>query len=383
MIERDSRPVDPLPMSVSIMLPLDLVCVLSLLHRGVPDSHLDPWMIETRARLSPELRENLDLLHGFSGQYLYYVEEPAIRFRPFDPDRSGATMETFVAFLLTLPAAEYLNMAADALRRVYDDLGLTAPDIDSHDPKSWRAALEPALTTATMDETLALLAQPTILKRRTIDLFTGVWEEAYRSDFEANLPALREAVRLGKSALGRDFVDTFTILTGHRPSASLLHWIPEVERVMFCPNAHLGANGSMILYPPDLIVDFGAPEFLIRSSHGAPPPPDAPTGGELPEGALLDIARALADPNRLRILSLLADGERYAQEIVAHLGVAQSAVSRHLSQLQRAGIVDVTPRRGSKYYSINVESLDALAMTFQNRGDTVRDRQRRRSDESG
>jgi ArsR family transcriptional regulator len=56
----------------------------------------------------------------------------------------------------------------------------------------------------------------------------------------------------------------------------------------------------------------------------------------LSEAALLELARAMADPTRLRILRFLADGERYAQEIVGHLGIAQSAVSRHLSQMERA-----------------------------------------------
>ena len=41
------------------------------------------------------------------------------------------------------------------------------------------------------------------------------------------------------------------------------------------------------------------------------------------------------------MLDLLIEGELYAQEIVGRLGVAQSAVSRHLSQLERAGLVAV------------------------------------------
>ena len=40
-------------------------------------------------------------------------------------------------------------------------------------------------------------------------------------------------------------------------------------------------------------------------------------------------------------------GELYAQEIVGRLGIAQSAVSRHLGQLERAGLIQVEPRRGT------------------------------------
>ncbi len=97
----------------------------------------------------------------------------------------------------------------------------------------------------------------------------------------------------------------------------------------------------------------------------------------MPAGAsveLLDAARALADPTRLRMLDLLLEGELYAQEIVGRLGVAQSAVSRHLSQLERAGIVTVEARRGSKYYAVNPTRLEAIAAALIERGARARER---------
>ena len=71
--------------------------------------------------------------------------------------------------------------------------------------------------------------------------------------------------------------------------------------------------------------------------------------------------RALGDQNRLHILELLAEGELYAQEIVGRLGIAQSAVSRHLSLLERAGLVKVRPRGGMKYYAVDETRLRAVA----------------------
>jgi DNA-binding transcriptional ArsR family regulator len=69
---------------------------------------------------------------------------------------------------------------------------------------------------------------------------------------------------------------------------------------------------------------------------------------------------------------LLLEGELYAQEIVARLGVAQSAASRHLSQLERAGIVTVAARRGSKYYAVSADRLEALASALTERGSRAR-----------
>ena len=152
----------------------------------------------------------------------------------------------------------------------------------------------------------------------------------------------------------------------------------DVEQVAFCPVYHLGSFVSYVLYPPALVVFFGAPELLARSRsrNGAvnghrPAEPNESTGsmsGTVETEELLDGLRALGDPNRLRIVDLLAGRELYAQEIVGRLGIAQSAVSRHLSVLERAGIVAVHPRGGSKYYAVECGRLDALADALRTRG---------------
>jgi DNA-binding transcriptional ArsR family regulator len=83
---------------------------------------------------------------------------------------------------------------------------------------------------------------------------------------------------------------------------------------------------------------------------------------------LLEALRALGDPNRLRVIDLLAGGELYAQEIVGRLGIAQSAVSRHLSLLERSGLVRVRPRGGKRYYAVDCVRLDAIADAMRCRG---------------
>ncbi len=71
--------------------------------------------------------------------------------------------------------------------------------------------------------------------------------------------------------------------------------------------------------------------------------------------------KAIADPTRLRILSMLREREHYAQEIVGKLGISQSAVSRHLSTLEAAQIVSVRPDQGMKYYALDNEHIRTLA----------------------
>ncbi len=359
-----------------LSLPLDLVCVLSLLHRAVPESHFDPWLVEARASLSDTLRDQLDLLHGFSGRLLYYMEEPAIAFRPLDPDRIDASFETFIAFLLTLPADAYLAMVERATAHVHQDLGLPMPDLGTREREDWRRALEPCLTTAHMDEVLALIAQPAKLKRMTIDVFVGVWDEAYGKEYEESLPVLQEAARLGQRDAARDFRSAVTILTGQKPPGILLRRLHEFRRIVFCPSDYVGSDFSYIISGTDLVIDFGAPEYLVRASAGSQVAEAPSAGGPLSEGFLLEVFRALADPTRLRILTFLTGGERYAQEIVSHVAIAQSAVSRHLSQMERSGLITASPRRGQKFYAVNPDLLDAVAQTITSRAEAVRESRR-------
>jgi DNA-binding transcriptional ArsR family regulator len=358
-----------------VSLPLDLVSVLSLLHRATPDSGLDPWLVEARGRLPDAVREELDLLHGFSGRLLYFPEEPVMRFEPLRADRREAGFDDLLTFMNALPDAEFLAMTAHALERVYYDRELRwRPPTDE---AGWARALGLALTTARLDDVMPLIANPAELKRRTIALFVGVWDSVYRETRETELPLLREAARQEARFADRGFEETYAALTGQRVPEVLQRPPPTIRRIAFCPSAHLGAFVSYIAYAPDLIVYFAAPPFLARCQERETSIPLVATAdGSLPGQAsdLLEATRALADPTRLRMLDVLLDGELYAQEIVARLGVAQSAASRHLAQLERAGLLTVEARRGSKYYAVNPERLDAVAAALMARGTKARAR---------
>ena len=357
-----------------VSLPLDMVSVLSLLYRAVPGSDLDPWLIEARERLPEPVRASLDQLHGFSGRLLYFPEEPVMRFEPLRPDRVNASFDDLITFMESVPADEYRTMAAHALERVHADLELRwRPPSDD---ESWTRSLGPALTTTPMSDAMALVSDPLELKRRTIALYEGVWNSVYEDARDAELPTLRDAARRGAAFSDRGFAEAYASLTGQRVPNVLDSPPPAITRVAFCPSAHLGGFVSYIAYVPDLIVFFAAPQLIERclQRDASPAQTNEPelmaVGGQ---ADLLDAARALADPTRLRMLDLLLEGELYAQEIVGRLGVAQSAVSRHLSQLERAQLVTVQARRGSKYYAVNPETFDAIASALIERGARARE----------
>ena len=76
--------------------------------------------------------------------------------------------------------------------------------------------------------------------------------------------------------------------------------------------------------------------------------------------ALARLFRVLGDPTRLRIVNLLADGERTVTEIVAAVGGLQPRVSTHLACLRHCRIVEAERRGREVTYRLAVDGLDAL-----------------------
>ena len=71
--------------------------------------------------------------------------------------------------------------------------------------------------------------------------------------------------------------------------------------------------------------------------------------------------RGLADPARLAIVRRLALGEQRVVDLTAHLGLAQSTVSGHLSCLRDCGLVAARAEgRASHYALARPELLDLL-----------------------
>lgn len=85
--------------------------------------------------------------------------------------------------------------------------------------------------------------------------------------------------------------------------------------------------------------------------------------GEAAAAPLADGFAALADPVRLRLVSLLAttpDGAACVCNLIAPLGKSQSTVSHHLKVLADAGIVRGDKQGRMTSYRLVEERLDAL-----------------------
>ncbi|MGZ4166525.1 MAG: ArsR/SmtB family transcription factor [Solirubrobacteraceae bacterium] len=73
-----------------------------------------------------------------------------------------------------------------------------------------------------------------------------------------------------------------------------------------------------------------------------------------------DAFNAVAEPQRRRILDLLADGERAVNELVATLGLTQPQVSKHLRVLREVGAVQVRDDGRRRLYRLNGAALKPI-----------------------
>ncbi len=76
---------------------------------------------------------------------------------------------------------------------------------------------------------------------------------------------------------------------------------------------------------------------------------------------MVNITKALADGNRLRILMALRDGELCVCQIVAMLGLAPSTVSKHVYLLRQAGLVEARKDGRWVYYRLAEAGADKAA----------------------
>lgn len=76
------------------------------------------------------------------------------------------------------------------------------------------------------------------------------------------------------------------------------------------------------------------------------------------------VFKALGDPTRVRLLSLIAagrDGEACICDLTDPVGLSQGTVSHHMKLLAEAGLVTREQRGKWAYFSLNGAAMDAAA----------------------
>jgi DNA-binding transcriptional ArsR family regulator len=77
-----------------------------------------------------------------------------------------------------------------------------------------------------------------------------------------------------------------------------------------------------------------------------------------------DFLKSLAHPSRLAILEYLKKNEASVSEMVASLGIEQSGLSKHLSILKQAGILNSRQEKATVFYSIRDKDVFTVLRTI-------------------
>ena len=72
--------------------------------------------------------------------------------------------------------------------------------------------------------------------------------------------------------------------------------------------------------------------------------------------------KALADPTRREILNLLKRGKLSAGEITEHFDITAAAISRHLSVLKEADLIEDAREGKYIFYELNASVLEEIML---------------------
>jgi ArsR family transcriptional regulator len=85
-----------------------------------------------------------------------------------------------------------------------------------------------------------------------------------------------------------------------------------------------------------------------------------------------DLIRVLADPLRLRIVTLLAKETLCTTHLVEETGARQTNLSNHLRVLREAGVVETEPCGRYTYYKLRPDVIAQLAGQFADLAESAR-----------
>ncbi|MDP4002688.1 helix-turn-helix transcriptional regulator [Methylobacterium sp. NEAU K] len=90
----------------------------------------------------------------------------------------------------------------------------------------------------------------------------------------------------------------------------------------------------------------------------------APGTDEVTATGVADLLKVVANPNRLRILYLLTQGECSVSEIEQRLGIRQPTLSQQLGELRNAQVVATRREHKVVFYSLTDPRMRALLDAF-------------------
>ena len=328
---------------------------LFLLSMSEELSGLNDWVIRTVDQLSPDLRRrNAVVTVG-----LHYA---------IIPDRSWSSFPAYLEHLTAVDPVELRDKVLRTYTRIPREKGLNHVLLEEEavkldvgawldSPTAFLASLkerfdESHINAEIETEAYSYLTDPPAMHSLIVDHLSYMWDEYLSTEWRRTEPMLMDAVRAFRET---DFsqmtkLEAARFITGHGLEDE--SWQAMLERAgqaIFVPSPHVGPYRGKYQAKDVLWVLFGA---RLPSASGM-------QAHELSRAGIIVRLSALTDDTRLQILRMVGDaGELRSQDIIDRLGISQSAVSRHLTQLTATGYLSERRCDGSKCYRLSPARIE-------------------------
>ena len=319
-------------------------------------SGLGEWVMSTAEAMTPEERRQHELvILGF--------------FHAILPAESWSSFPAYVDHLATSNPSDLRDRMLAVYARIPPKVagsdcsghGNDSPGVDLaevlKDEDAYLDFLRTRFDADKLDEELearaySFVVDPPAMQDLIVTHLRKMWDEHLAEEWTRVEPMLIDSVRaFGQtdlSKMGRR--EAVEWVTGHDLEGE--HWdrvLEEVERFILVPSAHVGPYKGKYREGGTLWLLFGA-RLPEGSQYYAP---------DLSRAEIVVRLGALADDNRLRILQAVSEeGELASQDIMAGLGLSQSAASRHLKQLSATGYLAERRCSGAKCYQLDPKRVE-------------------------
>lgn len=326
---------------------------LSLLTQVDTLSGLGDWVTTTAAALPPERLRFQGILFSIMGDLFSNIAPP---------NRQQRDFPAYAKHLDTLNPEQVVWRIVEALRALpqyHPEMNLSLAEVPTAETllrnrevfvQFAQKAETHCFDADTLNEAHRLFNDPAALLGSISEHLLWMWGETLAAEWERVRPMIEESVAAYERLEFHNLtgLEAIRAVTGRDMTGKMGSKLETSDLLLFMPNAHIGPYISKWKFHDSLLLAFGARLPRGVQTHSS----------ALSRSELLVRLNALADDTRLRILELLTQHEELcAQDIIERLGLSQSTISRHLSQLSASGYITERRREVAKCYSLNTDRV--------------------------
>lgn len=352
------RQINQQSVSTTVMLApvYNALMSLSLLTANLANMAVEPWIIETAARLTPDQRQHNRLIFEGLGSALI-------------PDEPSANFQAYLdSLVVTSPETLRDRVLQGLTQSVSASVPLTISDLLA-DEQAFLHCVMHNQQRGSIDQDLyadahRLLNDPAAMHALILTHLRTLWDTWLATEWQRHAKRLDGLLRMFEHKADLDEVHEPEVVSASQAIRAFIRQdLPDsvssqlsgVKHINFVLSPHIRLHATQFTDNATLWI-FVLGDFWALPLRTEP----------VKRSEVLGQIRALSDETRLKILEILAAYEPLrAQEVIDQVDVSQPTVSRHLQQLRKAGIIteEREPDIG-KLYRLDRSAIDKLYHTL-------------------